>query len=83
VLDEEISGRVPAVSPVSREGCHDHSVLESDPADLNGLEKLGCGHCNARVSFRGLLVYCCSSIEPSFIQQFTKVDDMAVCQDDR
>jgi hypothetical protein len=30
-------------------------VLESDRADLDGLKKLGCGHCKASVCFRGLL----------------------------
>ena len=49
VLDAEIRGRVLAVSPVSGQGCHNHSVLESDRADLDGLEKLGCSHCNANV----------------------------------
>jgi hypothetical protein len=76
VLDGEISGRVLAVSPISGEGCHNHSVLESDCADLDGLKKLGCGHCNASACFRDLLgavVPVKSSIESSFIQQFTTI----------
>ena len=58
-------------------------MLEDVFADLDGLEKLGCGHCNAGVCFGGLLVLCCCcSIESTFVQQFTEVDDIAVCQDD-
>jgi hypothetical protein len=49
VLDDEICGRVFAVRPESGQGCHNYSVLEGDGADLNGLKKLGCGHCNASV----------------------------------
>ena len=83
MFDGKISGRVFAVSPISGQRCHDHSVLESDCADLDGLEKLRCGHCNASVCFGGLLVIsCCCSIVSAFIQQFTEVDDIAVCQND-
>jgi hypothetical protein len=36
-----------------------------------------------RVCFGGLLVVCYScSIKSTFIQQFTEVDDIAVCQND-
>jgi hypothetical protein len=77
VLDGEISGRVLAVSPISGEGCHNHSVLESDCADLDGLKKLGCGHCNASVCFRdllgGVVPVKSSIVESSFIQQFTTI----------
>ena len=56
VLNAEISGRVLAVPPVSGHRCHNHSVLESDCAELDGLEKLGCGHCSeASVCIKGLL----------------------------
>jgi hypothetical protein len=56
VLDAEISWRVPAVPPVSGHRGHNHSVLESDCAELDGLEKLGCSHCSkASVCFGGLL----------------------------
>jgi hypothetical protein len=58
VLDAEICGRVLAVPPVSGHRGHNHSVLESDCAELDGLEKLGCSHCSkASVSrcIRGLL----------------------------
>ena len=57
VLDDEVRGRVLAVSPESSQGCHNHSVLEGDSADLNGLEKLGCGHCKISACLRGLLRY--------------------------
>ena len=50
VLDDEVCGRVFAVPPESGQGCHNYSVLEGDGAELNGLKKLGCGHCDARVA---------------------------------
>jgi len=53
VLDHEICGRVLGVSPVSGQGCHDHSVLEGDSADVNRLEELGSGHCKADVCVGG------------------------------
>ena len=72
-----------AVSPISGQRSHHHSVLEGDFADLDGLEKLGCGHRNASACFGGLLVLCCCcSTESTFIQQFTEVNDIAVCQND-
>jgi hypothetical protein len=49
VLDHEICGCVLAVSPVSGHGCHNHSVLEGDRADLNRLKELGSGHCKVYV----------------------------------
>ena len=55
VLDGKISVRVLVVCPDSGQRCHDHSVLEGDRADLDGLEELGCGHCNASVCVRSLL----------------------------
>ena len=55
VLDDKIGRRVPAIPPESGQGCHNHSVLESDRADLDGLKKLGCSHCKASVYFRGML----------------------------
>ena len=55
VLDGEISVRMLVVSPESGKGCHNHSVLEGHGANLDWLEKLGCGHCNASVCFRGFL----------------------------
>jgi hypothetical protein len=78
VLDDEIGRRVPAIPPESGQGCHNHSVLESDRADLDGLKKLGCSHCKMRVcikvcileDFWGLLF----SQETSFIQ-FTEVEE--------
>ena len=45
VLDGKIGVRVLVVCPDSGQRCHDHSVLEGDRADLDGLEKLRCGHC--------------------------------------
>ena len=45
VLDDEICGCVPGVSSVSGYGCHNHSVLEGDWANLNRLEEFGSGHC--------------------------------------
>lgn len=47
MLYNEIGGRVLAVRPESGQGCHYHSVLEGDGADLDGLKELGCGHCEA------------------------------------
>ena len=41
VLDGEISMRMLPVPPESGYGCHDHSVLEGDGSDLDGLKKLG------------------------------------------
>ena len=83
MFDRKISGCVLAVSPISGQRSHHHSVLEGDFADLDGLEKLGCGHRNASACFGGLLVLCCCcSTESTFIQQFTEVDDIAVCQND-
>ena len=41
-LDGEISmRRMLAVPPESGYGCHNHSVLEGDGSDLDGLKKLG------------------------------------------
>ena len=74
VFDGKISVRVLVVCPDSGQRCHDHSVLEGDRADLYGLEKLGCGHCNASVcqEFAGT---CCSPMETSFIRQFIELGD--------
>ena len=41
VLDGEISVRMLAVPPESGYGCHNHSVLEGDGSNLDGLKKLG------------------------------------------
>ena len=56
VLDGETSVSVLAVTPESGQGCYNHSVLEGDGADLDGLEKLGCGHCKAGECIRSLLM---------------------------
>lgn len=56
VLDGETGVNVFAVTPESRQGRHNHSVLESDGANLDGLEKLECGHCKASEYFRNLLI---------------------------
>ncbi len=45
VLDQEISGSVLGVSPISGQGCHHDSVLWVYRADPDGLKELGSGHC--------------------------------------
>jgi hypothetical protein len=56
VLSDEICGCVLGISPVSGYGCHNHSVLQGDRADVNRLKELGSGHCKADVCVRGLLM---------------------------
>ena len=79
MLDYGICGCVLGVSPVSGQGCHNYSVLEGYPANLDGLKELGSGHCKGCVleRFAGCRL---PRIQSSFIEQF-KVDDIAVCQE--
>ena len=56
MFDGKISVRVFAIPPESGQWCHDHSVLEGDRADLDGLEKFGSGHCKVGECFRSLLM---------------------------
>ena len=44
MLDGEIGMRMFVVSPEAGQRCHDHSVLEGDIAELNGLEEFRSGH---------------------------------------
>ena len=57
VLDGETSESVLVVTPKLGQECHNiTTVLEGDGAELDGLEKLRCGHCQAGECIRSLLM---------------------------
>ena len=76
VFDGKISVCVLVVRAQSGQGCHNHSVLDGDGADLDGLKKLGSGHCKVSVGSGGsgglLRAVTSTCIGTSFIRQFVE-----------